>query len=328
MSRAAPPGAAPPVPAGLLEPLNVGRLTLDRRVFMAPMAGISTPAFRRSVRRFGAGLVHTEMISSAGIAHDNRRTLDYLRCGAGEHPIGFQLFGAEPATMARAAAVCQAAGADLIDINMACPVRKVIKTGAGAALLGDPDVALAVVRAIVDAVAGALPVTVKIRAGLRSGDRLGLALAPRLVEAGAGAVCFHPRYASELYRGEADHALTQALCEALPVPVMASGDVRGRQDCERLLADGAAAVMVARAALGRPWVFQEILEGTAPRHDQQAAEVRRFVADVVDEHGERAVGYLRQFWPRFRRSGALTKEQSLRLMGARTPADIAALLDS
>jgi nifR3 family TIM-barrel protein len=259
--------------ARLLEPLAIGALELDRRIFMAPMAGISVAAFRRSARRAGAGLVFTEMISAHGIVHANRRTLAYLDCGADEHPIGFQLFAADPAALAGAARTCLSAGADLVDLNMACPVRKVMKTGAGAALLGAPDLAVACVAAVVEAVAGAVPVTVKIRSGLRDGDEAGRRLAPRLVAAGAAAVCLHPRSAAQLYRGRADHAVTLSLAAELPVPVIASGDVAvvgadDRPDREliaRLLAGGVAAVMVARAALGRPWVFAELLEGQGGR---------------------------------------------------------------
>ena len=322
MNQVAPTGA---VPAGLLEPLAIGALRLQRRLFMAPMAGISSLAFRRSVRRYGAGLVFTEMISSAGILYNNQRTLVYLACGPDEHPIGFQLFGTKPAEMAHAAEVCVAAGADLIDINMACPVRKVVKTGAGAALLAEPELAAAVVKAVAGA-AGDVPVTVKLRAGLRPGDGLGLAVAPRLVDAGTQAVCLHPRYATQLYCGVADHSLTEQLCRAAPVPVIASGDVYGPEDCERLLGTGAAAVMVARGALGRPWVFAEILRHNAPTPDEQMEEVRRFAAEAVAERGERAVGHLRQFWPRFRRNGVVTKETCARLMAARTQSEVTAAL--
>ena len=145
---------------------------------MAPMAGLTTPAFRRSVRRWGAGLVFTEMISAYGVHYDNRRTLDYFAHGEDEHPLGFQLFGADADVLADAAGRAVAAGADLVDLNMACPVRKVVKTGAGAALLAEPERAAGIVAAVVAAVEDAapgrgVPVTVKIRAGLRDGDGLG-----------------------------------------------------------------------------------------------------------------------------------------------------------
>ena len=139
------PGSAAPSPDPLLRPLEIGGLSLDRRLFMAPMAGLTTPALRRSVRRWGAGLVFTEMISAYGVHYDNRRTLDYFAHGEDEHPLGFQLFGADADVLADAAGRAVAAGADLVDLNMACPVRKVVKTGAGAALLAEPDRAAAIV---------------------------------------------------------------------------------------------------------------------------------------------------------------------------------------
>jgi len=319
----------------LLQPFSIGTLDLDRRLLMAPMAGISRPAFRRSVRRFGAGLVFTEMISAQGIVHDNRHTLAYLACASDEHPIGFQLFAAEPAALARAARVCRDAGADLLDLNMACPVRKVLKTGAGAALLATPDLAVACLRAVVAEVGDDVPVTVKIRAGVRAGDQAGSLLAPRLVAAGAAAICIHPRYASQLYKGPADHAVTLALARELPVPVIASGDIGavgsdGRPDraaVARLLDGGVAAVMVARAALGRPWVFAELLEGEgAPPLVERRRALALFVDGARADLGLRAVGYLRRFWPRFRRSGVLDAAQVAGLMAATDLATIASLV--
>ena len=304
---------------------------------MAPMAGLTTLPFRRLVRRWGAGLVHTEMISSHGIAYGNRRTLDYLACGDDEHPIGYQLFGAVPRILACAAVVCVEAGADLIDLNMACPVRKVLKTGAGAALLGTPELAEACVKATVAAVEGAVPVTVKIRAGLRAGDEAGHRLAPRLVAGGAAAITIHPRTAAQLYRGQADHAITLALARELEVPVIASGDIGvtlpdgtiDRATCAGLRDGGVAAVAVARAALGRPWVFRELLTGDSPPPPAvRLAELKRFVAAAVDDRGERAVGHLRQFWPRFRRSDTIDKPLALELMRASSVTAITALLEA
>jgi nifR3 family TIM-barrel protein len=295
------------------------------------MAGLTTPSFRRSVRRWGAGLVHTEMISAYGVHYDNRRTLDYFRHGEDEHPLGFQLFGADADVLADAAGRAVEAGADLVDLNFACPVRKVVKTGAGAALLGDPARAAAIVAAVVRAAGEAsparlVPVTVKVRAGLREGDGLGPALAPRLVEAGAAAVCIHPRTAAQLYRGLADHAVTFALAEELPVPVIASGDLDGRQSALRLLDGGAAAVMLARGAVGAPWLFAEVLGAPEPEAAEKLDEVRRFAAEAIDELGGRAVGHLRQFWGKFRRHGALDKPLALELMRAPDEAAVRALL--
>ncbi|MEZ5125190.1 MAG: tRNA-dihydrouridine synthase family protein [Thermoleophilia bacterium] len=311
----------------LWRPLRIGSLTLDRRVFMAPMAGITTAPFRHSVRRWGAGLVFTEMISACGIRYRNRRTLDYLASTPDEHPIGFQLFGAEPAVVAAAALECVAAGADLIDLNMACPVRKVVKTGAGAALLDDRPRAVRMVAAVVAEVGPAVPVTVKIRAGLRAGDELGRRLAPEFVAAGASAVCLHPRSAAQLYHGVADHALTRGLAAELPIPVIASGDMESRAVALDLVEAGVAGVMLARHAVGRPWLFDEVLcASQAPSASQRASEVRLFAEEVMQALGERAVGHLRQFWPRFRRSGCLSKEVSLALMRANDIAGLRALL--
>jgi nifR3 family TIM-barrel protein len=308
-------------------PLRIGSLALDRRVFMAPMAGISTPAFRRSVRRFGAGLVYTEMISASGVHYDNRRTLDYLACGEEQHPVGFQLFGADADVLADAAARCVRAGADLVDLNMACPVRKVLKTGAGAALLAEPERAAGIVRAVAEACGPDVPVTVKIRSGLREGDEAGRRTAPLLVAAGAAAVCIHPRTAAQLYRGRADHAVTRLLASELDVPVIASGDVDGRAAALALLEGGAAAVMLARHALGRPWLFAEVLDGAPePNAGEKLAEVRRFAADVLQEMGPRGVKHLRQFWQRFRRDGALEKPLAQALMEAPDAPAVQALL--
>jgi tRNA-dihydrouridine synthase B len=324
-------GAPTPASDPLLRPLSIGALELDRRLFMAPMAGLTTSAYRRSVRRWGAGLVFTEMISAYGVHYDNRRTLDYFAHGEDEHPLGFQLFGADADVLADAAAKAVAAGADLIDINMACPVRKVVKTGAGAALLAEPARAAGIVAAVVamvqaSAPARGIPVTVKIRSGLRDGDGLGRRTALRLVAAGAAAVCIHPRSAAQFYRGRADHAVTAVLAAELPVPVVASGDVDGRAAALALLEAGAAAVMLARHAVGAPWLFAETLGAPLTSPAEKLKETRLFVEESVQDMGPRAVGHLRQFWPRFRRQGVLDKTLSLELMQARDTAAIRALL--
>jgi tRNA-dihydrouridine synthase B len=312
---------------GLATPFVIGPLRLDRRLLMAPMAGITTRPFRRSVRRWGAGLVFTEMISSHGIAYGSQRTRRYLEIGEDEHPIGFQLFGAEPLLMAEAATVCIAAGADLIDLNFACPVRKVMKTGAGAALLGEPALGERVVAAVAAVLPARVPLTVKLRAGLTGGDRAGVDIAPRLVAAGAAAVCLHPRSARQLYSGKADHSLTLTLAGRLDVPVIASGDVTDQTACAGLLDGGCAAVMLARAALGRPWLFHEMLTGgEPPSREARLEEVGRFVDEAGQERGERAVGYLRQFWPRFRRSGTIDTPLVRELMHARRIDEVRDLL--
>ena len=273
-------------------------MEIPTRLVLAPMAGVSVQAFRRQGRRFGAGLVCSEMVSCAGLHHGNERTLGYLRIASDEHPLAVQIFGSEPALMAEAARMVSDAGADIVDINFGCPVRKVTKTGAGATMLEDPERACAVVAAVSEAVS--VPVTVKMRRGLANGSRSCLELGPRLVDAGAESLTLHPRSAKQMYTGEADHSLTAELVERVDVPVIASGDVTSRARAQAILATtGAAAVMVGRAAQGNPWALREIVEGDAeqPARNEVVAELILFMRETVRELGEqRATGFLKKFY--------------------------------
>jgi tRNA-dihydrouridine synthase B len=282
----------------LREPWAIGPVEIPTRVVLAPMAGVSVQAFRRQGRRYGAGLVCSEMVSCAGIEHRNERTLGYLRVASDEHPLAIQIFGSEPDVMAEAARMVEAAGADIVDINFGCPVKKVTKTGAGATLLDDPERACR----IVDAVAGAVsvPVSVKMRRGLEDGSRACLDVGPRLVEAGAASLTLHPRSARQMYTGWADHSLTAELVSFVDVPVIASGDITSRkQACTILESTGAAAVMVGRAAQGNPWAVGEIVDGTSgePTREEVVAELLLFMRETVRELGERrATGFLKKFY--------------------------------
>ena len=271
---------------------------MPTRVVLAPMAGVSVQAFRRQGRRFGAGLVCSEMVSCAGLHHGNERTLGYLRIAADEHPLAVQIFGADPALMAEAARMVEDAGADIVDINFGCPVRKVTKTGAGATLLEEPDRACRIVAAVAEAVDA--PVSVKMRRGLEDGSRACLDVGPRLVEAGAATLTLHPRSAKQIYTGTADHSLTAELVDLVAVPVVACGDVTSRARAEAVLeSTGAAAVMVGRGAQGNPWALREILEGdeAQPTREEVAAELILFIHEAVREMGERkASGFLKKFY--------------------------------
>jgi tRNA-dihydrouridine synthase B len=277
---------------------RIGPVAIPTRVVLAPMAGVSVQAFRRQGRRFGAGLVCSEMVSCAGLEHRNERTLGYLRIASDEHPLAVQIFGSNPATMAEAARMVEAAGADLVDINFGCPVKKVTKTGAGATLLEDPARAAAIVGTVADAVS--VPVTVKMRSGLENGARTCLELGPRLVEAGAASLTLHPRSARQMYTGEADHSLTAELVDLVDVPVVASGDITSRARAQTVLATtGAAAVMVGRAAQGNPWAIREIAGDTdaEPSREEVAAELLLFVRETARELGEqRATSFLKKFY--------------------------------
>jgi tRNA-dihydrouridine synthase B len=286
------------VQVDLRTPWWIGPVRIPTRLVLAPMAGVSVQAFRRQGRRFGAGLVCSEMVSCAGIEHRNERTLGYLRVGADEHPLAIQIFGAEPRTMAEAARMVEAAGADIVDINFGCPVKKVTKTGAGATLLEDPVRAAAIVRAVAEAVD--IPLSVKMRRGLENGSRACLDIGPRLVDAGAASLTLHPRSARQMYTGEAEHSLTAELVERVDVPVIASGDVTSRGRAQAVLATtGAAAVMVGRGAQGNPWALREILgeDGAEPSREEVVAELVLFVRETVRELGERrASGFLKKFY--------------------------------
>ncbi|HET7856501.1 MAG TPA: tRNA dihydrouridine synthase DusB [Gaiellaceae bacterium] len=276
---------------------SIGPVEVPTRLVLAPMAGVSVQAFRRQGRRYGAGLVCSEMVSCAGLQHRNERTLGYLRIAADEHPLAVQIFGSEPEAMAEAARMVEAAGADLVDVNFGCPVRKVTKTGAGATLLDDPDRAAAIVEAVADAVS--VPVSVKMRRGLENGSRACLAVGPRLVDAGAASLTLHPRSARQMYTGEADHSLTAEFVETVGVPVIASGDITSRAKAQAVLATtGAAAVMVGRAAQGNPWVLREIMgEDGEPSREEVVAELALFMRETVRELGEhRATGFLKKFY--------------------------------
>src|SRR3954465_2022942 len=169
--------------ANLRETWRIGEVEIPSRLVLAPMAGVSVQAFRRQGRRFGAGLVCSEMVSCAGLEHGNERALGYLRIASDERPLAVQIFGSDPTVMAGAARMVEDAGADIVDINFGCPVKKVTKTGAGATMLDDHARACAVVSAVADAVS--VPITVKMRRGLETGSRTCLELGPRLVDAGA-----------------------------------------------------------------------------------------------------------------------------------------------
>ena len=316
----------------LTDPWTLGGKQLENRLVLAPLAGIGNWFVRLQARRFGAGLVTSEMVSSFGLAYGNERTVtEFLRIHPDEHPVSIQLFGHDPAIMREAAAMVADAGADLIDLNMGCPVRKVCKTGAGAALLEDPANAVALARAA--AQGSGLAITAKLRPGRTPGDRSGVELARRLAEdAGVSGISFHPRHASQQHAGSPDYRLARELVEVLPVPVVLSG---GLSDEERTLRafeeSGAAAVMLARGSLGNPWRFARLLghyEGE-PSVNEVATELEAIIAAAEDHLGaERAGRYLRKFYPWYADTLGLTKREREPLVTAPTTAHARAALDA
>jgi nifR3 family TIM-barrel protein len=287
----------------LTDPLEIGGVEVANRVLLAPLAGIGNWFVRLQARRHGAGLAVSEMVSSFALHHRNERTTrELLALHPDEHPVSMQLFGHDPDVMRSAAGIAARGGADLIDINMGCPVRKVRRTGAGAELLADPALAVRIARAAREG--SGRPVTVKLRSGLVPGDRSGIELAVRLVrEAGVAAIAFHPRPAAIQHKGEPDYGMVRELVAGLDgagVPVIVSGGLTTAERARRAyLESGADAVMIARGSLGNPWIFGRLTgrRRTAPSYDEVVGELL-WVIDRAGEHlGGRAARYLRKFYP-------------------------------
>ena len=288
----------------LTDSWQLGDLTIPNRVVLAPLAGIGNWFVRLQAKRYGAGLAISEMISSHAIHYGNPKTLHELLVVRPEEkeggPVALQLFGGDPAIMHEAAARAAAIGADAIDINMGCPVPKVTRTGAGVALLSDPDRAVAVARAAAEG--SGLPVVVKLRAGRRIGQSEGFDLALRLAhEAGVAGISFHPRSAQVRHKGRPDYELAAHLAAELPVPMILSGGMNDAAHIQRVFADtGVAAVMLARGCLGNPWLFEQALgrRSEEPSRDEVLDELAWVVDRCVEHLGvDRAARYLKKFYP-------------------------------
>ena len=314
------------------EPWELGGIRLPNRAILAPLAGIGNWFIRMQARRHGAGLAVSEMVSSFGIKYGDKRTMrEFLRIHPDEHPVSIQLFGHDPEVMRIAAEKAREAGADLIDINMGCPVKKVVKTGAGVSLLEDPARAVAIARAAADG--SGLPVTVKLRSGLVPGDRRGLDVAWRLVEdAGVAGIALHPRHASQQHKGKPDYALARELAATLPAPVLLTGGLSSAEKAQEAYEEtGAAAVLLARGSLGNPWIFEQLLglRAVEPSVDEIVAELN-WVIDRAEEHFgvERAGRWLRKAYPWYGVRLGLSKRVNHALCSSATTADARTFLDN
>ena len=277
--------------------MKIGSISLDHPVALAPMAGMTDTAFRRLVkRRGGCGLVVSEMVSSEGLVRGIDRTLEYAEYTEEERPVSIQIFGGDPAVMADAARIVEAMGADVVDINMGCPVPKIAKHHAGCSLMREPAHAADVVRAMASAVK--IPVTVKMRAGWNEQQVNAEDLARRVEDAGAAAVAVHGRTAAQSYSGESDWRLISRVAESLSIPVFGSGDcVEPEQVVERLRDTAVSGVLVGRGALRNPWIFQQAAQtagGGMP--DAISLDARgQFLLDYIDllmtERVEEATGF-------------------------------------
>lgn len=310
-----------------LKPIRLGSYEVEVPIILAPMAGVSEAPFRSMALRMGAGLAPTELVSAKGLEYANARTQGYLKHDVREEPLlSVQIFGGEPESMARAAEIAVGAGAKIIDINMGCPVKKVTRTGAGSALMCDPERAGSIIRAIHARVGEQIPVTVKIRAGWDDSSKNAPQLGRTLQDAGAAAVALHPRTRAQGYSGSADWSLIALLRAAVSIPVIANGDIQSVADADRVLEQtGADAVMIGRAALGNPWIFRELLAAhrgePAPR-PLRAAERVETILGHLDRHIEhvgdelRAVRKFRQhliWYSRGLEGGSAFREMATRL---------------
>ena len=238
--------------------MRIGSVSIPVPLVLAPMAGVTDIAFRTICRELGAGYTLTEMVSAKALCYQDKKTIPLMTLGPGEHPAGVQVFGSDPACMEEAAAIIrEISGADIIDINMGCPVPKIANNGDGSGLLRDLDKACRVAEAVIRG-AGSLPVTVKMRLGWDRGSLVYLELARALEELGVAAVTLHGRTKVQMYGGTANWDHIRTLKQALSIPVIANGDVFSGRDAARILKyTGADGVMIARGCFGNPWIFQQ-----------------------------------------------------------------------
>ena len=236
---------------------KIGNVTIDSKLALAPMAGVTDLAFRMICRELGAGLTYTEMVSAKALVYKDNKTRSLLEIGEDEHPVGAQIFGSDIGCMAEGAAIAlEISGADFIDINMGCPVGKVVKSGDGSALMKDPDKAMKIIEAVTKAID--TPVTIKIRKGWDKGNVNAVEFAKMAEQAGASAIGVHGRTRTQMYSGKADWDIIRDVKSAVNIPVLANGDIFSADDAAKILKyTNADIAMVARGAMGDPWLFQQ-----------------------------------------------------------------------
>jgi tRNA-dihydrouridine synthase B len=314
--------------------MRIGAIAVAEPVVaLAPMAGVTDLPFRLLAKEMGCSLLYSEMVSYQGLLHDNRHTHDMLRIDDRERPLAVQIFGAEPVGMAAAARIVERAGADIIDINMGCPTPKIVKNGEGSALMRKPELAAAIMAAVVDAVS--VPVTVKIRKGWDEVSVNAVEIAALAEQAGVAAIAVHGRTREQFYTGTADWDIIRRVKERVNIPVFGNGDVRTPQDAERLLAfSGCDAIMVGRAAQGNPWIFRQIRHYLAsgevlppPGLAERLEVLARHLGMLIEHKGERiAVCEMRRHAAWYTRGLPRAAEIRVRLNQAECREDFARIL--
>jgi len=261
--------------------MKLGSLLLKNHVFLAPMAGITNLPFRTLARKFGCGLAFTEMISANGLVREIKKSFRFLDSSPEDKPLGVQIFGSDASVLAEASRIVEAQGANLVDVNMGCPVKKVVKTGAGGALMRDP----AKVRLILENIRKTtpLPLTVKMRSGWNRREIRVVEIARIAEDCGADAVIVHPRTVDQGFSGSADWKIIEAVKKHLRIPVIGSGDIKSPHDALRMVSEtGCDGVMIGRAALGNPWIIRDIVNRFHQEKPSSFPERQKIIEDHMN----------------------------------------------
>lgn len=277
--------------------MKIGTLTLENKTILAPLAGITNLPFRLIAKEQGCALVCSEMISAYGLVRNSRKTVQMLASSPEEKPLSIQLFGVEPDVMAEAAAMVEASGADVLDINFGCSVKKIIKIDAGAALMREPAAAEALIKSVRSAVK--IPFTIKIRTGWEKSGKQALHLAEVAEACGVDAIAVHPRTATQGFGGTADWPLIAAVKQRVSIPVIGNGDIWTADDALNMIEEtGCDFIMIGRGAIGNPWIFREVqarLDGRSLPPADLALRfdtMQRYLAATVEYFGEKQACFM------------------------------------